>query len=186
MVNDISDKTRARVAAFKLSIELVPEPLWYKNLRSRLPQGYWDKIRKEVYKLAGLKCQICGHSGNVLYCHERWEYDDILHVQRLKGLEAICLWCHRVHRFGFSELEMNKSELWLLVRHFKRINDCCYQDLLLARVIASEVFNARSACEWSQDFGIYTDIINKVKSSYITNRTSEKPRYPCYAISMGV
>jgi hypothetical protein len=49
-----------------LTIELVPETAWFKNLRSELPKEKWDKLRKDTYKKAGYRCEVCGGKG------EKW------------------------------------------------------------------------------------------------------------------
>ena len=33
----------------RLTIELVPSPCWFNNLRTRIPHAAWDKLRKKVY-----------------------------------------------------------------------------------------------------------------------------------------
>ena len=90
-----------RLAQLRLEIELVPGASWHSNLRRILPRRVWDKIRKEAYKAAGHKCEICGAEGR-LECHEWWEYDDRRRVQRLAGFMALCPLCHAVKHMGRS------------------------------------------------------------------------------------
>ena len=68
----------------KLTIELVPKTAWFSNLRSILARAAWDKLRKESYKNAAHKCEICGGYGkkHPVECHEIWEYDDKNHIQK--------------------------------------------------------------------------------------------------------
>ena len=47
----------------KLTIELVPSTSFYTNVRSILPKSEWDRLRKDSYKKAKFKCQICKESG---------------------------------------------------------------------------------------------------------------------------
>lgn len=88
----------------KLVLELVPSTSWGNNLRSRLPQKDWDALRFETYAAAGNRCEVCGGRGrkHPVECHERWEYDDKAHVQKLVGLEALCPSCHGVRHMGRS------------------------------------------------------------------------------------
>jgi len=62
----------------KLTIEMVPESTWEKNLRNFLGPDKWRLIRKDVYWKANYKCQICGAEPDrgKLHCHEIWGYDD--------------------------------------------------------------------------------------------------------------
>ena len=59
----------------KLEIDLVPSTAWYSNLRKKVSQKDWDRIRKQSYADANHKCTICGAEGR-LNCHEIWKYDD--------------------------------------------------------------------------------------------------------------
>ncbi len=68
----------------KLEIDLVPSTAWYSNLRKKVSQKDWDKIRKQSYADANHKCVICDADSR-LNCHENWEYNDKNHIQKLKG-----------------------------------------------------------------------------------------------------
>ena len=86
----------------RLLLELVPSTSWGANLRSRLSRSEWDRLRFETYAKAGNRCEICGGRGrkNAVEAHERWEYDDETHVQKLVGIEALCPSCHSVRHLG--------------------------------------------------------------------------------------
>ena len=70
----------------KLTIELVPSTAWYSNVRSNVTSSQWDVLRKECYKNAGYKCEVCGGKGpkHPVECHEIWEYNDESFTQTLK------------------------------------------------------------------------------------------------------
>ena len=88
----------------KLTIELVPQSSWGNNLRSEanLSKEQWDRLRKESYKKANYKCEICGDKGPKwpVECHEIWNYDDQTHTQTLKGLISLCPTCHKAKHLG--------------------------------------------------------------------------------------
>lgn len=94
----------------KLCVEMVPQSSWGDNLRSRLEQKEWDRVRKAEYRRAGYHCEICGGSGLrqgfhwPVECHETWIYDDDQHLQTLKGLVVLCPNCHQTKHFGRSEI----------------------------------------------------------------------------------
>src|SRR5579862_704679 len=91
-----------------LTINLIPSTAWYKNLRSELPKGEWDKLRKAQYKTANYVCEICGASGLEqgfkwpVEAHEVWEFDDKEHIQKLISLIALCPLCHMCQHYGRS------------------------------------------------------------------------------------
>jgi hypothetical protein len=88
----------------KLTIELVPASSWGNNLRfeANLSKDQWDKLRKESYRNARYKCEICGGKGKKwpVECHEIWHYDDQNKTQTLKGLISLCPTCHKAKHIG--------------------------------------------------------------------------------------
>lgn len=93
-------------SGIKLTIELVPETVFFKNVRSEVSKEKWDIIRRKAYQKANYKCGICGGVGNrhPVECHEVWEYDDEKHIQTLKGFIALCPRCHGVKHIGLSQM----------------------------------------------------------------------------------
>jgi hypothetical protein len=107
----------------RLAVELVPKSLWYENLNKQLSKSDWDKLRRPVFKAAGHRCEICGGCGTEwpVECHERWDYDDERHVQRLVGFMALCASCHLVKHIGrarahgqgtFAEAHLSSVNGW--------------------------------------------------------------------------
>jgi hypothetical protein len=157
-VSATDSEALTRISGFKLKIELVPSPLWYRSLRSLVSPAVWDNIRHGVYGKGGYKCAICGYAGGKLYCHEVWLYDDELHVQRLSWFEAVCQWCNGVKHIGVAAIS-GDVDYNTLIRHFRRVNDCSYEDFVEARRLAFEIWEARSEFEWTQDFGEYAGMV---------------------------
>jgi len=149
------------ISDLRLTIELVPETSWYSNLRNRVGRDLWDKIRYQSYREAGYKCSVCGRGKASLYCHEVWEYDDDKHIQKLKGFVALCLACHMIKHIGYAGIqgEAGRLDYNSLIRHFMRVNGCSYQDFVLARDMAFEVWEERSMYEWSIELGEYEGLI---------------------------
>lgn len=87
----------------KLRIELVPKPLWGRNLRSRegLGKARWDKFRQELIRSNGGRCAICG-SGDRLHGHEVWGYREKKTVGTavLLAVEIVCMDCHDIHHWA--------------------------------------------------------------------------------------
>jgi len=145
----------------KLEIELVPQGLWRSSLANLFSRSEWDRIRKEQYKKANYKCEICG-TEDVLNCHEKWYYDDEKRLQTLTGFIALCRNCHAIKHAGFSmhtekgKQIFNREEL---IKHFCKVNNCSKEDFLKHEDEAFEVWSKRSKQKWSQDFGVWNKFI---------------------------
>ena len=107
----------------KLTIELVPSSSFYNNVRTLLPKSTWDKLRKESYKKANYKCEICKESGldqgykHALECHEIWEYKG--DAQILKGLISLCPKCHMAKHVGRT-IAIGKKKM--IFNHIAKVN----------------------------------------------------------------
>ncbi len=102
-VTCLRSKLAAEFPNPRLSVELVPRPLWGKSCASMLPAADWDCLRHPTYRRANYRCETCGGRGSPhLVCHEVWEYDDAARVQRLAGLRAICTACNDATHLGRS------------------------------------------------------------------------------------
>lgn len=103
----------------KLEIELIPKTAWRNNLRNIVGQAKWDVIRKQCYKDAGHRCEICNGKGNKwpVECHERWEFKD--NTINLRGFIALCPSCHMVKHMGLALVNGNFEKA---KNHFMKIN----------------------------------------------------------------
>ena len=138
----------------KLNIELVPKTAWGVNLRSLLKRKDWDFLRKRQYKIADGVCQICGDKGTNqrrkydLECHEQWHYDDETHIQTLKGVIALCPWCHEVVHFGHTELQGRGTQA---LQHMMHINQCDKRAAINAIKDVQRIWADRSKHAWKID-----------------------------------
>ncbi len=135
----------------KLDFELVPDSCWYSNLRSALPAGAWDIIRKKAYARAGGKCMICGAQTTRLEAHEQWEYDDEKGVQRLNNIIAVCRACHEVIHIGRTTLMGREREA---SGHYMKVNGVSYAEYRRALGEANAVHRERSKREWQLDVSL--------------------------------
>jgi len=138
----------------KLEIELVPKTSWYNNLRKILPGSEWDRIRKEAYRNANYRCEICGQEGR-LSCHEIWSYDDIESIQKLEGFQALCDDCHMIKHIGFAGIQASKGLLDMdkLISHFMKVNNVNADDFKIHKAKAISTWAERSRREWTVDLG---------------------------------
>ncbi len=144
----------------KLEIELVPLTTWYSNLRTKISQGEWDKIRKQSYSDSNHRCAICGALSK-LNCHEKWEYDDDSHVQKLTGFIALCDSCHMIKHLGFAGIQADKGCLDMdgLIEHFMKVNRV---DRVMFDRHCKESFRMwteRSNHEWKTDLSQWSSLL---------------------------
>ena len=147
----------------KLTIELVPQGSFFNNVRAIVTKDEWDILRHEAYQGANYICEICGGKGDKwpVECHEIWEYDDIKHIQTLKGLTALCPNCHAVKHMGYSSISGNFSGA---LSHFMSVNNL--DKFEAARLVdkAFRLWKSRSEYNWTVDM---TWLVNKVSTPMV-------------------
>jgi hypothetical protein len=115
----------------KITVELIPKTCSYSNLRTLIPNKYWDKLRKMSYSEANHVCQVCGDSGknqgyrHNVECHEIWGYDDKKKIQILLGLTSLCPMCHQVKHFGRASAIGKQAEV---LHHMEKINNWSHKE----------------------------------------------------------
>lgn len=134
----------------KLTIELVPKTAWYKNVRSEVSKDRWDKLRKECYRNANYKCEVCGGTGPKwpVECHEIWHYDDVNKKQTLTGLIALCPDCHTVKHPGLAEIQ---GRFNVVIEQLMSVNDIEYWEATSYVEQAFDVWRERSEHQWELD-----------------------------------
>jgi hypothetical protein len=134
----------------KLTIELVPKTCWFSNVRKHISNSEWDLLRKETYRKAKNRCEICDGVGSKhpVECHEIWNYDDETYTQRLEGLIALCPSCHSVKHIGLASLNDHFGEA---VAHLAKVNG--WSALEAEKFVANElrIWKERSQHEWTLD-----------------------------------
>jgi flavoprotein len=138
-----------------LKVELVPATSWGNNLRSEanLSKAQWDKLRKQCYRDANYKCEVCNGKGDKwpVECHEIWHYDDVNKVQTLRGLIALCPTCHKAKHLGRT-LSVESQEVQdKVLRQLMKINDIDVDELEEYIVEVFQKHAERSQHRWSLD-----------------------------------
>jgi hypothetical protein len=128
-------------------VELVPRTFWFKNVRPEVSTADWSRMRRDILEEARHRCEICD-AGDRLESHERWEYDDSRHVQRLAGLVALCQRCHEVKQIGLAGVRGHRARA---MEHYSRVNGWSMQDAELYIEAAFETWHRRSVHEWALD-----------------------------------
>lgn len=150
----------------KLTIELVPKTCWYSNVRSHILKTDWDKLRKECYRLAKHKCEICGGKGKKwpVECHEVWHYNDIRKIQKLQRLIALCPSCHEVKHAGRSQ----KLGLYdKVLNHLSKVNNITKREAIHHIETSLETWSQRSQYSWTLDISYLTDQGIKINETHL-------------------
>jgi hypothetical protein len=139
----------------KLQIELVPQTSWGNNLRSEanLSKAQWDTLRKESYRQADYKCEICFGKGPKwpVECHEIWHYDDHTKTQTLKGLISLCPTCHKAKHIGRT-LSVEPQHIQdQVIQHLSLMNNLTPQQTENYIVEIFNVWRERSLHQWKLD-----------------------------------
>ncbi len=148
------DELRAALLQYadaRLTVDLVPQPLWGKSLANTLPRAEWDRLRRWAYEKADNHCDVCGGRGpprHPLECDEEWDYDDKASVQRLVGLRALCPDCHAVKHLGRS-FKVGRGESALA--HLSRVNRWDQQRVAQYVTLVKSLWKLRSTQPWQQD-----------------------------------
>lgn len=139
----------------KLTIELVPRTCWWSNVRSNLRQSQWDRLRKQVYKAADYKCEICGGVGtkHPVECHEIWDYDDKKKLQTLSKFIAICPLCHQVKHIGLTGTR-GKKYAERAYKRFQEINKLTDKETSLFHSYFWQQWKERSKHQWKLDISL--------------------------------
>jgi hypothetical protein len=156
----------------KLHIDLVPQPLWGKNLRSNegLGKYRWQKLRQSILDQRGPSCAICASEAKP-HGHETWTYVEkrSTGIARLVGVEIVCGDCHAVHHWGRTNMVLlgipgGASELNRLIRHACTVNKWKKRTFQEHAENEWTIWKRRSALQWKIDWGQYGEVVSNAKA----------------------
>ncbi|HEX8137985.1 MAG TPA: HNH endonuclease [Pyrinomonadaceae bacterium] len=133
-----------------LTIELVPRSSWYRNVRSNVSAGEWERLKRVTFRRARYACEVCGGRGRKwpVECHEVFAYDDERRVQKLVRLLALCPACHEVKHIGLAHVRGNQARA---VAHLARVNGWSLSDASFYVEGCFELWHRRSCHQWTLD-----------------------------------
>lgn len=155
---------------------MIPKTLFFSNVRTLLPNKYWDQLRNESYEKANHKCEICGDTGknqgykHNVECHEIWEYDDIKRVQKLAGLISLCPKCHQIKHFGRTSAIGKQAQAF---KHMEKVNNWDHRQCVKHLKEAFAEWIERSKYQWYIDLS-YLNENHDIPQKIITE--AEKKR----------
>ena len=91
---------------------LIPKQSFYNNVRSSFSTKKWDRLRKDCYKAAFYKCEVCGGVGSAhpVECHEVWDFDDENKMTREECEQIIAdcfsVWRHRSQSYWVVDISI--------------------------------------------------------------------------------
>lgn len=141
----------------RLTIELVPQPCWYKNVRAVVSPDQWRAIQRAVFDKASNRCQICGWHASArhrLHCHEVWSYHAWTGVQKLEGFLALCDFCHEAKHIGLARIN---GRYGAALAHLARINGWSRSTAADYARSCFKEFDDRSRRRWRQDVTLLDD-----------------------------
>lgn len=149
----------------RLTIELVPSTCWFSNVRSNVTKEQWNRLRKDTYKKANYRCEICGGQGSKhpVECHEIWHYDDENLVQRLDGLIALCPSCHQCKHIGLATVNGKQEEA---IFHLAKVNNWEFSKAVDYTEKSFEIWKQRSEHQWKLDISYLTRFGIKIESEF--------------------
>jgi hypothetical protein len=141
---------RPVVPSGQLTVELVPKTSWYNNARALVDEVTWDRIRRQVWRQADYRCEVCGGRGpeHPVECHEMWRYDDRTRVQLLVRMIALCPDCHQVKHMGFASVRGKSAQARA---HLARVNGWTLAQADACIAEAFRVWAQRSQGPWILD-----------------------------------
>lgn len=134
----------------KLEIELIPQTSHFRNVRSEVKAARWDYLRRDCYKKAGYRCEICNGKGKKwpVECHEVWDYNTKDEVQKLVRLIALCPDCHSVKHWGLSQLRGLENRC---IKHIAKVNGWNKGQVHKHVTEAFKIWHKRNETDWVLD-----------------------------------
>jgi len=168
-------RAKARVRpSLKLSIELVPKPLWEQNLRSDegLGRERWDKLRRELIKESGSRCAICGATEKRLHGHEVWDYREKKTVGSvvLLRVEIVCVDCHDIHHWArttklFEAGKITADRYKHLRKHFRAVNGCRQEVFDQHFLQSARIWEKRSSKQWKIEWVHFAPLVEEARAA---------------------
>ena len=150
----------------KIHVELVPKSCFFTNVRSQVSKDDWDILRRQTYKKANYRCEVCGAAGRQ-EAHEIWHYDDKKLIQKLFKLVSLCNACHRVYHLGFAEVS---GKLPQAMKRLAKLNSWSSEETQMYVEAVFEIFYNRSQKQWKLDISL----LDKLGIKYSLIRPHER------------
>jgi hypothetical protein len=135
-----------------LFIDLIPRTCWFTNVRYCVKKQDWERLRKHVYNRVDNKCECC-KSNISLEAHERWDYDEKNHIQKLVRIVALCQLCHQSTHIGLAGINGKYEQA---KEHLKKVRNFSEKEFLEHENNAWEIWRERNKIKWNLDLSLIT------------------------------
>ena len=128
-------------------------------MRSAVAVRDWYRIRQMVYRRAGHRCEACGRQPDqtaslLMEAHERFTYDYVAGVQKLRRLICLCSACHSTTHFGLANL---RAEAEAALGHLQLVTGMTRGQAEVHVAQAFEMWELRSRITWTVDLSVISD-----------------------------
>lgn len=138
----------------KLSIQMVPKPLWGKNLRKVVTKEEWGRLCQAAVEFYKHQCCYCKASlyKKSFHLHEEWLYDDCNLVQIFYAYRTVCRECHMAVHLGHS---MSIGTGAFALAHLAEVNGWNLEQTEIYATYCLMEWRIRSMeVNWAQDFSL--------------------------------
>ena len=153
MSNSQSLPGEDREAGGALCVDLIPSSSWFRNVRAAVVAEDWDVLRRHVYARAGYRCELCGADSR-LEAHERFFYDELIGIQKLMRIIALCRQCHDTTHFGLASIQ-GRAEA--AAEHLALVRGWSAEEVGIHVDDAFVDWQRRSRIEWRVDLSMITN-----------------------------
>ena len=192
----------AKAPVPELHIQMVPAPLWGRNLRVLMGKNApWRHLREALIAKDGLSCSSCGKVVELprqLHAHEDWRYLERSEpaVAWLQRVSMICWHCHALEHPGVINALIAEGTLTERARednaaHVREVKGLTKRQHDARLRAAQKDFDRRNQRDWYIDYGPFqpwvyacyeNDPLNEVPwSEHLKKRLGEEPEEPTMA-----
>ena len=129
------------------------------NMRSAVAVRDWYRIRQMVCRRADRRCEACGRQPDqtvslLMEAHERFTYDHVAGVQKVRRLICLCSACHATTHFGLANL---RGKAKAALGHLQLVTGMTRGQAEVHVAQAFEMWELRSRITWAVDLSVISD-----------------------------
>jgi len=135
----------------ELFVDILPASCWFTDIWKCTDPIDWYRIDALVKRRANSTCETCGTASLADHIHERWEYDEATHTQRLRRLILLCEACHTATHATRSNLS---SQFDKAIPQLATVRQCTPEEARDHLKAAADLALKQRGMEWALDLEI--------------------------------
>lgn len=154
-----------------LPIQLIPQPTWGINVRSKLRPEDWKRLRREARESHPPTCGGCRKplADSSWHAHEVWRFDDQKLTQRLIDIVPVCPQCHHAIHIGRAHATGTFEQA---VEHLRIVNFMNDSELETYLTLHFALWQRRSSKgPWTVDITYAQDLLDDLNRKDYDYRT---------------